>query len=207
MLKQFYHTVLLMAFFMLSFTSQAQNSMHEIGVRVSPSLTNLNPSFIYKKQLGENLYKRYNWGIAHLSLNQNSNKATYGSFNTALSIGKEKRRDISKRLKFINGLQYAGGVSFSRNDYVTQSAQSAAVSSTQTQFGGNVGLSYLLGIHFELSPAFYINLETLPGGNVSYQSNSVKGPNVITNTFNTWGLNADYSNGVVINVVYCFSKK
>ena len=206
MLKQFYHTVLLMAFVMLSFTSQAQNSMREIGVRVSPSLTNLSPSFIYKKQIGENLYKRYNWGIAHLSLNQNSNKVTYGSFNTAISMGDEKRRDIGKRLKFISGLQYNGGVGFSHNDYVTQSVQNT-LSSTQTQFSGNVGFSYLLGIHFELSPAFYVNLETIPGGNVSYQSNTVKGPNIITNTTNTWGLNADYSNGVVINVVYCFSKK
>ena len=179
MLKTFYGTALFIAFLMRPFFSQAQ--MQEIGLRVSTNLTNLSPSFIYKKQIGENLYKRYNGAFANLNLNQGTTGSNY-SLGTSLSFGKEKRRDIGKRLKFINGLQYLGGIGFS---YANDSSPSNA--NTQTMFNGSFGLGYLLGIHFELSPSFYVNLETIPSANISYQSSSIKRQGVTTNSNGIWG--------------------
>ena len=200
MLKTFYGTALFIAFLMHPFFSQAQ--MQEIGLRVSTNLTNLSPSFIYKKQIGENLYKRYNGGLANLNYSNGSKTGNRLGFNAFLSMGKEKRRDIGNRLKFINGLQYVGG--FSLNDATTESTNSTL---KQTVFNGNLGLGYLLGVQFDLSPTFYINLETIPGGSISYQSSRTKQTNIDPVTNATWGLGGDFSNSVVINIVYCFSKK
>ena len=202
MLKTFYGTALFIAFLMLSFFSQAQNTMQEIGLRVSTNLTNLSPSFIYKKQIGENLYKRYNGGLANLNYSNGNKTGNRLGFNAFLSMGKEKRRDIGNLLKFINGLQYVGG--FSLNDATTESTNSTL---KQTAFNGSLGLGYLLGVQFDLSPTFYINLETIPGGNIFYQSSRTKQTNIDPVTNATWGLGGDFSNSVVINIVYCFSKK
>lgn len=201
MSKHFYITVLLVAFSMLSFFSSAQNNMREVGMHVSNlSLTNLSPSFIYKKQIGDNLYKRYNFSFANLDFQHNKNLSRYG-FSTSLGIGKEKRRDIGKRLKFIRGLQYTGGLSFNHD---SNSSNSSFIK--QTTYSANIGLGYLLGVQFDISPAFYINLETVPYANFSYQFSNRKQTNADTVSDNTFRLNSNYSNAIGINLVYRFEK-
>ncbi len=203
MFKKIYITVLFKALLMLPFSSHAQNTMREIGLHVSNlSLTNLNPSFIYKKQIGENLYKRYNFSFANINFQKNKTTNRYG-LNTSLGFGKEKRREMGKRLKFIHGLQYLGGIGFNYNTSNNPNNQL----SKQTTLSANVGLGYLLGVQFEISPSFYINLETVPYINLSYQYLGVKQPNSDAVSDNTWGLRGDYSNAIAVNIVYCFAKK
>ncbi len=202
MSKYLYFRVLFIVFSMLPFLSNAQNEIREIGLHVSNlSLTNLNPSFIYKKQIGENLYKRYNFSFANIDLQHNETMSRYG-LNTSLSIGKEKRREIGKRLKFIRGLQYQGGLGFNFS-----SSERSNTSLKQTMYGANVGLGYLLGVQFDISSSFYINLETVPYVSLSYQYSGVKQTNSDAVSSNTWGLHGDYSNAIAVNVVYCFAKK
>jgi hypothetical protein len=71
----------------------------------------------------------------------------------------------------------------------------------------NLGLCYLLGVQYELSPTFYLNLETIPNANASYQFHSTKQQSGTKFTNNLWGLDGDFSNSVAVNIVYCFSKK
>jgi opacity protein-like surface antigen len=206
MSKHFHAVLLFMAFSMLPFFSHAQNTQQEIGVRISNfNITNLYPSFIYKKQIGENLYKRYNFGLANVDFGHNSTFSR-ASLSTSLSIGKEKRRDIGKRLKFIHGLQYLGGLGFSYTDNLSNNTTTNNASK-QTIVNANFGLGYLLGVQFELSPTFYVNLETMPVANASYQYEGINRPNTAKITNNLWKLHGDFSNAIAINVVYCFSKK
>jgi hypothetical protein len=202
MSKHFYITVFFIAFLISPYFLSAQNNMHEVGVRVSNfNFTNLSPSFIYKKQVGENLYKRYNFGFANIDFGQNKTFSRT-SLNTSLSIGKEKRRDIGKRLKFIHGLQYIGGLGFSYSDDLSSNNPSK-----QTMVNANFGIGYLLGVQYELSPTFYLNLETMPIANASYQYADIKRPNAIKSNNNIWALHSDFSNAISLNIVYCFTKK
>lgn len=122
---------------MLSPELQAQNDMKEIGLRLGAS----GSDFVFKKEKKPNRFMRYRAGLNNLGLLGNDNFVASVNFGVAM----EKRRSIDDKLWFISGLEPSlGFATISDNSFL------------------RVGLGYILGFQYDVSDAFYVNIETTP---------------------------------------------
>ncbi len=115
----------------------AQNDMKEIGLRLGAS----GSDFVFKKEKKPNKFMRYRVGLNNLGLLGNDNFVASVNFGIAM----EKRRSIDDKLWFISGLE--------------PSLSFATVSDNSFL---RVGLGYILGFQYDVSEAFYVNIEATP---------------------------------------------
>lgn len=110
-----------------------------------------NFALIYKKELEENKYRRYDAsvGFMYANLSSGSNdEVSIASFSFTLST--ENRRYLNDKFKFVHGLFYGVHISStSQNDQST------------VRLGPNVG--YQLGVQYDINEQFYIGATTFPG--------------------------------------------
>lgn len=158
---------------------KAQEGYREIGLR----LTDFNSlNFIYKKQLYENIYKRYRVVAGNFLIRIKDEFLL--NTNLGLAIGKEKRKDIAERLQFVHGWEPAVFAGFSKND-------------TDFVLSGNINLGYVLGFQYNASEKFVVSLEAIPYFGV-YASYTDSGLNPVA-------VQGGISNNVAaITVVYRF---
>jgi hypothetical protein len=196
-------TFIIAVFCLLPTTINAQHTQ-EVGLYVN-SLTNLSPSFLYKKHIKENIYKRYNFGVADVRFS-NAKYSTSAQINLSFSTGTEKRQIIGERFSFVHGLQYQMGLNLSHND--ASDTTNIKILGTVHHLGQGIvtsfGLGYLLGIKYDISPYFYISAETIPTAIASYQLNRLKSGSADFSNFGIFGINGNLANIATLSVVYTF---
>lgn len=170
--------------------AQAQNDQkatypgREIGIQLV-GLDDFDFDFLYKKQIGENQYRRISLGFASLNI-QGIGEDGVANFNTGLNIGKEKRKPLSDKLTF------AYGTSFLFDFALTTTADNTVASISS-------GLGFILGVHYKLNDSFYIGAETFPSARFGF---------FINDGLNNFNINAGFSSrSVGVSVLYVFSKK
>ena len=173
--------------------TQAQDApRREIGLRTTlADLTNL--GFIYKKQITENTYRRYRLAVGGLSINV-INNSTQAGFSAGGAIGMEKRRPLDDRLKFIYGTELIGNISVVSASGGTTTIDNGNGSTTtingpgRTLITPSIGIGFVLGAQYDLSPKWYINAEIIP----SITANGTFGSGV-----SIYGLQANFNSSSV----------
>ena len=155
-------TLLLITFVFMVFQTQVlgqDTARYEVGLRgISISLPlSLSSSFFLKKKIGDNKYRRYTTALGHISVNK-LDTLSGSSFNElSFQFGTEKRAAIKNKLSFIHGLQY-----------LLNAKLNATKLNTPSQTGRNwrvipsVGIGYVLGLMYSISPQFNFGIETMP---------------------------------------------
>lgn len=129
---------------------------YEVGLRLGGiNFDGFNSfSAIYKKRLDNGKFRRISGTFGGINFGREFRRSSF-SINAGLSIGNEKRRQVGKKTT------YYTGPSFSMN----------AGLSKQEGFDANwnlaPGLGYILGIQYDFSEYWAVNLETIPGGAIS----------------------------------------
>ncbi|MBO3698702.1 hypothetical protein [Roseivirga sp. E12] len=126
----------------------AQTTNRELGLRLTASRGS---DFVFKKEKQEGKFKRLRVGLTDLGYSEDFR------FGLVFGIGIEKRKEIKDQLHFIHGFEPSLSIS-SRND------NSAA----------RVGLGYILGFQYDVTPNFSANVEAIPfvGANVNRDDGS-----------------------------------
>lgn len=149
-------TLTLFLFIISSFFMQAKaqeadtdnQSVRELGVGVRNFSEDF--SLIYKKQIGENKYRRYD---GSLSLALNSDRRFLGM---SFSIGTEKRKYLDEKLKFVRGPGFGLSV---LSDF---------------EEGGLTRfipfINYQLGIQYDIKENFYVGASTFPNFTLNISS-------------------------------------
>lgn len=129
-------------------------SKYELGL----SLANLNDfGLMYKKHRKNNSFFRLSLASMNYSLINRSDDYVH-VFNSNISIGREKRKEIHDKLYLIRGWDFLGGIS-----------STAGVN----KFG--IGVGYVLGLQYNLNQKFALGLEATPNitGNIFIRDNNV----------------------------------
>ena len=149
-----------------AFSALAQDaSKREIGLRTSPAdLTNV--GFIYKKQIAENTYRRYRLAVGNLGVGTTGNEDVQVNFGVSTAIGREKRRPLDDRLKFIYGPEFVGSLNIVATGAGTTTINTGngtiTVDGSGVLIAPSVGLGYVLGAQYDINPKWYISAEIIP---------------------------------------------
>lgn len=121
----------------------------EVGFGTYSFSNNFN--LIYKREMQENKYRRYD-----VSVNFNYTKPdfnpNYEQVNASISftISTENRNYLNDKFKFVHGLFYGLGFSLNSNSGLTT-----------TNLGPRAG--YQLGVQYDINDQFYVGATTFPG--------------------------------------------
>ncbi|MDF9795085.1 hypothetical protein OKW21_000348 [Catalinimonas alkaloidigena] len=144
--------VMLVAAYPIHAQENEDKPVREIGIGSSNLSSNF--SFIYKKELEENKYKRYDafFSMVYLDRRSTSNSYLLSTLVTDISftLGTENRKYINDKFKFVHGFYYGGGIKmyFQEGNTVVELIP---------EFG------YLLGVQYDINDQFYIGATTFPG--------------------------------------------
>lgn len=139
---------------------EPSDNPRELGLRFS-GFSDFN--LFYKKGLGEQKYRRHRFLIGRIAYNTNGKDY---DVNLGYAIGTEKRRAIAKNLSFIHGWEYSLSLAYSNaeNRSSGRSSQLIAIPA----------IGYVLGFQLDVSEAFCITAEVIPGlaGTAALYNNS-----------------------------------
>lgn len=168
----------------VAFPLHAQESevkpVREIGLGTSNFTGNFN--LIYKKQLEEDKYRRYD-----ASINFDYRKPTndpnteLGSTTLTFRLGTENRKYLDDKFKFVHGFFYGGGISLTFVNNHTE--------------GRIMPLAgYQLGFQYDISDQLYIGATTFPAisATVNFDSNETWISNVALDFYPTAELSLLY---------------
>jgi len=181
-MKTIYITLILLLGLSLQAYGQTSDSTNwrEMGLRLR-GVDNFD--FIYKKQIGENRYKRIRLLFSDLRFRRLNDT---NLFNASLggAIGWEKRRTIAGKVQFLHGWEPFLNLDLTARD---------------GDFGLNtiLGIGYVLGFQLMVSEQFYVALETIP----SLRSNFSVGESTPDDVAIEAGFR---SNAVALTLVYRF---
>lgn len=181
-MKTFYTTLILLLSLSLQAYGQTTDSTNwlEMGLRLR-GVDNLD--FIYKKQVGENRYKRIRLLFSDLEFRR-LNDTNLFSASLGGALGWEKRRTVAEKVQFLHGWEPFLNLSFNATD---------------EQFGlsTTLGVGYVLGFQLMVSEQLYAALETIPSLNVNFNAGEAAPDSVALGA----GFN---SNAVALTLVYRF---
>ncbi len=147
-MNKFIFIPLLTVAFLSCYSSSGQTH-HEIGLQMY-RLDNF--GFIYKRSKNDKVYTRHRLAMSELVFNR-AEVSTHYRFSLAYHIGFERRKSITEKLQFIHGFE--PGI---QGNY----SHSHSVSSSSHSFFGALHLGYILGFMYDISPDFYVAMETVP---------------------------------------------
>ena len=184
---KYFSTILFFSLFCTAVTAQNAQVKREVGLQFSGLNFNGNNSFsaFYKKQVKENSFRRIRFLAGNLNIDGSKDR-TFGSFFAGVSIGREKRKQLGRKLQFYRGPQFGAST--------TISASSGPNSDHQVRLGLNAGLVF--GLQHQFNEFWAVNIETEPG--VGLDLAKRKGA-----PFNVFGA-ANVGNNVQIGLVRCF---
>lgn len=165
-------SIIVLTLITLSSNLHAQGNNKEIGLR----LGSFGSDFVFKKEKKPNKFLRYRAGLNNLGLIGSDNFVASVNFGIAV----EKRRAIDEKLWFISGLE-------PRLSFATISDNSFL----------RLGLGYILGFQYDVSDAFYVNVEVTPS--ISTDVGNDASDSII--------IDAAPNSSAAISVVYRFKKK
>ncbi len=133
----------------------------EIGLRTN-GFNDL--GFVYKKQKSENVYKRYRLAFGNLGLGI-VNGSSLVNFSVGGAIGKEKRKSINDRFQVVYGTEFIPRLSILHSSAGTANINDGTVGevsvtgSNLTLLSTSLGLGFVLGAQYNISPKWYISAE------------------------------------------------
>lgn len=158
---------------------------YEVGLRISGiNFDGFNSfSAIYKKKLDNGKFRRISGSFGGINLGNEFNRFSF-SINAGFSIGNEKRRQMGKRTSYYTGPSFSLNAGLSKQE------------SFEPNWNLAPSLGYILGIQYDFSEYWAVNLETIPSGSISLRqfSGSDVGVNV----------NASFSSNVVLSLMHKF---
>ncbi len=149
-------TVALCAVSYSSLHAQETGKKHEIGILVSGLDFNGSNSFnvLYRKQKSENVYRRIRATFGNLGL-ETENENTIFNFSAGLSIGREKRKTLDRKLEFYRGPEFGLGLGILAGDV------------EDNRVNASLRFGYVFGLQHSFSEFWAINLETIPSLSVN----------------------------------------
>jgi len=157
----------------------------EVGLQLV-GLDNFDFDFLYKQQVGENAFRRINVGFARLDLRDVGDDGG-GTFNLGISIAREKRIPLTDKMNLVQAPGWLFNTALASNG-----------DNTIANF--STGLSFVLGVHYQLSDHFYIGAEVFPS--------ILMGFTITEDGFNDLDFTASFTTqNVGVSVVYKFEKK
>lgn len=156
----------------------SQNDGKEVGLSSNGFIGGA--GFLYKKQRTDSTYTRYRLGFLnghHKKFTEfnrsfgprpDSTGFTVWDAGLRFSIGNERRTHIKGPLKFIRGIDPSLSLNFNR------SRQNGF---NRTYFGIRPALGYRLGIHYDIDPHLYFNLNASPNINALIPFSQNNSPN------------------------------
>ena len=191
--KVLFSTAILIAFFSISLSAQSSKMpKREIGLRFNSLNLGSADGFsaFYKKEIGENKYRRYRFGFGNIGFN----KTTNGNVNVSnldigagIAVGTEHRKQLSKKTMFYRGWEWNAGAGF-----WSQNRENLDYS-----YRLNLGIGYILGFQHDINQHFAVNMEATPGIGISNAYNR----STRSNTFNA---GASVGSTVALSLVYKF---
>ncbi|WP_420152836.1 hypothetical protein [Siphonobacter sp.] len=136
----------------------------EIGLRTN-GFNDL--GFVYKKQKSENVYKRYRLAFGNLGLGI-VNGSSLVNFSVGGAIGKEKRKSINDRFQVVYGTEFIPRLSILHSSAGTANINDGTVGevsvtgSNLTLLSASLGLGFVLGAQYNISPKWYVSAEIVP---------------------------------------------
>ena len=144
-------------FLLCAFQSKAQTTEDDLKKEIGIRFSGLNDfDFMYKKQKGENNYRRVRFMNANVNVRNESNVSTNILLGSA--IGFEKRKSLNDKLSFVRGSE------------IIMTIQSS-ISNSSSQFIVVPGLGIVLGFQYDINENFYVNLEAIPSLTASIEFN------------------------------------
>jgi len=162
--------------------------LREVGIR-NRMLFNNEIGIVFKNSTKRNHFRRYGVNFNNMYLNSgNSNYGSRGNIHFNLFRGIEKRKQLFEKFYFIRGLGFHLGM---------QSYWTDSNNSSQNFTRLFIGAHYVLGLQYNLSNFLYVNMEAVPGLNIS---------NHIQNNGNIQSI--DFQIGAAyMSLVYVFNRK
>jgi hypothetical protein len=191
--KVLFSTAILIAFFSISLSAQSSNMpKREIGLRFNSFNLGSADGFsaFYKKEIGENKYRRYRFGFGNIGFNQNTNgDVNVSNFNlgASVAIGTEHRKQLSKKTMFYRGWEWNAGANFSGRNQ----------ENFDYGYHFSLGIGYVLGLQHDINQHFAVNMEAIPGIGLSNTYNR----STRSNSFNA---GASVGSTVALSLVYKF---
>lgn len=147
----------LLCFLANSLSAQdADDHKYEVGIRFSGLNFNGPNSFsaIYKKKLDNGKYRRISGSFGGINFGSEFRRYNF-SLNAGITVGNEKRRQVGKRTSYYTGPSFIFNGGFSKQENV------------ESSWNLQPGLGYVIGIQYEFSEFWAVNLETMPSGTLS----------------------------------------
>jgi hypothetical protein len=189
--KLLFSTAILMAFFSISLSAQISSTpKREVGLRFN-SLDLINGdafSAFYKKEIGENKYRRYRFGFGNIGFSQTTNGVMNNSnfsLGASIAVGTERRKQLSNKTMFYRGWEWNAGTNFSLRNQ----------ENFDYGYHFNLGIGYVLGLQHDINQHFAVNMEAIPGVGFSNTYNR----STRTNSFNA---GASVGSTVALSLVY-----
>lgn len=163
----------------------ADDHQYEIGLRVNGlNFDGFNAfSAIYKKKLDNGKFRRISGTFGGINFGQEFRRFNF-SFNAGLSIGSEKRKQMGKRTMFYTGPVFSVSTSFNK------------VESFEPNWSLQPSLGAVLGVQYDFSEYWAINLETIPSGAITLRQFSGSDVGV--------SLNGGFTSNVVLSLMHKF---
>jgi hypothetical protein len=189
--KVLFSTAILMAFFSISLSAQSSNMpKREIGLRFNSLNLGGDNAFsaFYKKEIGENKYRRYRFGFGNIGFNQTTNGNVHVSIlniGAGIAVGTEHRKQLSKRTMFYRGWEWNAGAGFwSQNQ-----------ENLDYGYRLNLGIGYILGFQHDINQHFAVSIEAIPSVGIGYNYNRSSRSDLLS-------ASASVGNTVALSLVY-----
>jgi hypothetical protein len=182
-----------MAIFSISLSAQSSiMPKREIGLRFNSLNLGSADGFsaFYKKEIGENKYRRYRFGFGNIGFNKttNGNGNVHGSnldIGAGIAVGTEHRKQLSKKTMFYRGWEWNAGAGFwARNQ-----------ENRDYSYRLNLGIGYVLGFQHDINQHFAVSIEAIPSVGIGYNYNRSSRSEVLS-------ASASVGNTVALSLVY-----
>lgn len=96
------------------------------------------------------------------------NNETQDSFSVGGAVGREKRRSLDNRLQFIYDIEFIGNlgvVSLTAGTTTIDNGNGSTTTvtgSSRTLFTPSLGVGFVLGVQYNISPKWYVSAELIP---------------------------------------------
>lgn len=109
-------------------------------------------SGFYKKEIRENVYRRFRLFSGSLNAQFNEDASTTNFFIGGF-IGREKRKSLDERLEFYRGPEFSAGLGYQHQE---------VNSDDNSRFFVLAGIGYVLGLQHSFNDKWAVQIETIP---------------------------------------------
>ena len=177
-----------LGFFSQQATAQDASPRREVGIQVNAINFNGNNAFsaFFKKEVKENVYRRFRVFYGNFGADFILNSATYNG-SAGIAIGTEKRKALDSKLVFYQGPELSASFG------ITHVNLSSMNTTDFSRYTANARLGWVVGLQHSFNERWAINLETIPGIGFGLSGETNSDPDFQTNI----GFNSNVSIGFV----------